>query len=375
MKTQIFILILMILSSNALFARKTITVNASNYDIGHNLNLEAVAYLFSNSNDLEEFEMKINDPKHQISNLDLNNDGYVDYLRVLEVRDRGLYLITIQSVLGNNIYQDVATIDVTVKRNKKIHVQVIGNSYIYGPNYIIEPIYVHRPVIFAYFWNPRPVVWASPWHWRHYPKYYHYRSPYAVHIYHHNVHSYYHTRIRCHYTHSRKNHRAIALHKKIHRNDYARIHPNKSFEHRNKGVVNYHDLSARSRYSSGSNQKSANSAHMSKSTYSNMNNRRSANNEKVYDNKKIINIDTPKTKSVRNSNNRREINQSENKTYKYNAPAKKSTTTINKQAQPRRTSTSSKSYSRTNQSRNMQKSTSTRSTSTENKSNTSNRRR
>jgi len=33
---------------------------------------------------LEDFEKKLNNPDTQISNLDLNEDGEVDYLRVIE---------------------------------------------------------------------------------------------------------------------------------------------------------------------------------------------------------------------------------------------------------------------------------------------------
>lgn len=60
----------------------TATVVAQNYDISDNLDLQAVASIFGESNDLEDFERRLNDPSLQISNLDLNRDNYVDYLRV-----------------------------------------------------------------------------------------------------------------------------------------------------------------------------------------------------------------------------------------------------------------------------------------------------
>ena len=65
-------------------AQDKTTVEATSSDISENLDLEAVASVFGESKDLEEFEKKLNDPKTQISNLDLNEDGEVDYLRVLE---------------------------------------------------------------------------------------------------------------------------------------------------------------------------------------------------------------------------------------------------------------------------------------------------
>ena len=54
------------------------TVKASNSDISDNLDLRAVATIFGDASNLEDFERRLNDPKTQISNLDLNNDNYVD---------------------------------------------------------------------------------------------------------------------------------------------------------------------------------------------------------------------------------------------------------------------------------------------------------
>jgi cystathionine beta-lyase family protein involved in aluminum resistance len=54
----------------------------------------------------------LNDPELQISNLDLNNDNEVDYLRVIETVENRTHVIIIQSILDNDVYQDVATIDV-----------------------------------------------------------------------------------------------------------------------------------------------------------------------------------------------------------------------------------------------------------------------
>ena len=117
-------------------AQQKVTVNATNYDISDNLDLKAVAYLFGESKNLEDFEVKLNDPEFQISNLDLNGDGYVDYLRVVEIKVKKVYVITIQAVLGAEIFQDVATIDVEFKNKKTAYVQIVGNEYVYGRNYI-----------------------------------------------------------------------------------------------------------------------------------------------------------------------------------------------------------------------------------------------
>ena len=68
-------------------ADETVTVTATSSDISENLDLKTVATLFGQSKDLEEFEKNLNDPKSALSNLDLNGDGDVDYLRVIETAD------------------------------------------------------------------------------------------------------------------------------------------------------------------------------------------------------------------------------------------------------------------------------------------------
>lgn len=235
----------MMLTMGQIFAQDAITVNATTYDISDNLDLEAVAYLFGEAKNLEEFERMLNDPEKRISNLDLNNDGYIDYLRVIEVKNDGVFIVTIQAVLGQDLYQDVATIDVEMQKKKKVYVQVVGNPYIYGTNYIIEPVYVHRPLIYDFFWYPRHAVWYSPYYWSYYPVYYSYRKPHAVHVYHHHVYTNYSHHMNCHYVHYRKNHYAEAMNKKVQRNDYEKSNPNQSFNQRNNGVENRKELTSR----------------------------------------------------------------------------------------------------------------------------------
>jgi len=149
------------------------TVEATDSDISDNLDLEAVASIFGDAKDLEEFEKKLNDPETQISNLDLNEDGEVDYLRVIETSKDNTHLVTIQAVIEKDKYQDVATIDVEKDSKGETQVQVVGDVYMYGPGYIVEPVYVHPPVICVWFWGPLYSPWYSPFYWGFYPPYYH----------------------------------------------------------------------------------------------------------------------------------------------------------------------------------------------------------
>ena len=128
------------------YADETVTVTATSSDISENLDLKTVATLFGQAKDLEQFEQLLNNPDSAFSNLDLNGDGEVDYLRVIETADNNRHLVVIQAVLARDIYQDVASIFVEKdNQSQSITVQVIGDEYVYGTDYIIEPVYIHRP--------------------------------------------------------------------------------------------------------------------------------------------------------------------------------------------------------------------------------------
>ncbi len=200
--------------SNPLLAYDKTVVYAQDSHISQNLNLNAVASIFGQSEDLYEFERRLNDPDRQISNLDLNRDGNVDYLRVIETKDNGMHLIIIQAVLGDDYFHDVATIEIQRDDNDMV-VQIIGDSRIYGDNYFIEPVYVNTPAIYSYFWAgwSGGVVhhaYYSPYRWGYYPPRYRPWRPHPVPYYreHINRHirsdNYYrHTRQRTHIEHRR----------------------------------------------------------------------------------------------------------------------------------------------------------------------------
>ena len=215
-------------------ADETITVTATSSDISENLDLKTLATLFGQAKDLEQFEQLLNNPDSAFSNLDLNGDGEVDYLRVIETADNNRHLVVIQAVLAKDIYQDVASIFVEKDEKNQITVQVVGDEYIYGENYIIEPVYIYRPVIYDWFWGPSWVCWHSPYYWGYYPHWwhpYHCIDPFLYwdhcywHHYHHPICTY--RTVHHHHTHYRP------MHDRVRRNDFAQRHPDRSFVTRN----------------------------------------------------------------------------------------------------------------------------------------------
>lgn len=223
-------------------AQEKITVEARNNDISNNLDLKAVATAFGESSNLEEFEKKLNDYDSQISNLDLNNDGQVDYLRVIEKNEEGVHVVEIQAVLDKDVYQDVASIVVEKDQNDNPTVQVIGDPYLYGDNYIIEPAYLYTPSIFSFFWGVNYYRWHSPYYWGYYPTYYHHRRPYEINEYYSHVYSHINHHQRYYYTNSIRNASAASLIMSNRRNDLGTRHPDQSFSNRNLNVRNKMDL-------------------------------------------------------------------------------------------------------------------------------------
>jgi hypothetical protein len=243
MKTKLITsALLSFLFSWTFFAQDRTTVNAMNSDISDNLDLRAVASIFGESQNLDDFERRLNDPKLQISNLDLNYDNRVDYLRVIETVEGYTHVVTIQSVLGLDTFQDVATVEVEKAPNRPVSIQVVGDVYMYGPNYIYEPVYVSTPFIFSVFWAPTYHPYHSVWYWDYYPTYYYAWNPCPVYRYRTIIHPYINLNNHCNYVTVRRSQTAVALYAPRRSNYLEKQYPTRSFTYRNTNVRNRYEL-------------------------------------------------------------------------------------------------------------------------------------
>lgn len=231
----IFLMTMCIGQLSIVRADQTVTVTATNADISEDLDLKIVATLFGQAKDLEQFEQMLNNPDSAFSNLDLNGDGNVDYLRVIETADQNRHLIVIQAVLAKDIYQDVASIFVEKDpESESVTVQVIGDEYIYGADYIIEPVYIYRPVIYDWFWGPSWVCWHSPFYWDYWPTWWHPYHCIAHHLYWDHIYWHHHYYPICTYRTGHHHHPHYApMRDRVSRSDYATRHPERSFASRN----------------------------------------------------------------------------------------------------------------------------------------------
>ncbi|MBR6017217.1 MAG: hypothetical protein IK073_01180 [Paludibacteraceae bacterium] len=246
MKRLMTLLTAMVLMSATLWADETITVSANSTDISQALDLKVVANLFAEAQNLEEFETKLNDPNEFYNNLDLNGDGDVDYIRVVEVGEGNKRMIILQAILAKDIYQDIATIYVEKDASEQVSVQIIGDEYVYGTNYIIEPVYIYRPVIYDWFWGPGWYAWYSPWYWGYYPHWWHHHHCLAWDVYWHHCYAYHHHHHHCSFRYGREPRNGYremrGRHADMSRREYAQRHPDRSFSHRNNGAHNARSL-------------------------------------------------------------------------------------------------------------------------------------
>lgn len=165
---------------------------------GDNLDLNAVLDLFKNSKNIEDFENKLNSEKTKVNNLDLNEDGYVDYIRVVDYVKDNAHLITLQVAFTADEVQDVAVIELDRKDDKTV-VQIVGDEALYGRDYIIEPKTENEKVAYnastwtsvQYIYGPSYIVYVSPWYYGFYPHWHNPWRPYSWNVYYGYVHPYY----------------------------------------------------------------------------------------------------------------------------------------------------------------------------------------
>ncbi len=137
-----------------------------------NLSLQVVADIFGESSNVEDFEKRLNDPESAISNLDLNGDGEVDYLRVVEKEEGDKRIVYVQAAVTEDTFKNVASLVVVKDKNNEVDVKVVGDDAIYGKNYVIVPAFRRVPAVVSWFWAPSYRIWVSPYRFGYYPPYF-----------------------------------------------------------------------------------------------------------------------------------------------------------------------------------------------------------
>ncbi len=193
--------------------------------LGDNFSLEGALEMFKQSSSPEDFEKRINDENSNVNNLDLNEDGYIDYIKVIDNKDGDSHALVLQIDVNDKESQDVAVIEMEKTSNNKVVIQIVGDENLYGKEMIVEPVpetqtkvvVVHEPAPVSstiyvnvwtwptvrYIYSPGYHVWISPWRWRVYPRYWRPWRPFPWRVYHHRrvvYHRHYHP-VRIHRVH------------------------------------------------------------------------------------------------------------------------------------------------------------------------------
>jgi len=179
-------LLLLFASSCLAFAQGDVTIVAPSSDAAEGLDLKAVSELFKESENLEEFEKALNDPDVGVNNLDLDENGDVDYIRVMEEVADDTHVIILQAPLGENEFQDVATIEVEKSGDTGYNMQVRGNDVIYGANYYVAPtpVYIRTWPIITWMYRPVYRPYRSVYYFGYYPRWWRPYRPVTFNVYH-----------------------------------------------------------------------------------------------------------------------------------------------------------------------------------------------
>ena len=168
---------------------------------GDNFSLQGALEMFKQASSIEEFEKLINTASKNVNNLDLNGDGDVDYIKVIDKADNDVHAFILQVAVSENENQDIAVIELEKTGDTTAVLQIVGDEEIYGDQVIVEAsdegdevgdnnssmsygpaanyFEVNRMIVNVYYWpsvrfvyRPAYVPWVSPWRWRHYPGYF-----------------------------------------------------------------------------------------------------------------------------------------------------------------------------------------------------------
>ena len=185
---------------------------------GDNFSLQGALAMFQKAGSPEDFEKLLNAEDNHVNNLDLNDDGDIDYIRVINNSEKNAHAFVLQAVVSETESQDIAVIELEKTGDASAVLQIIGDEDIYGEQVIIEPgdegdeeafidnnndnrvahgpnteysSYNSRVIVNVWLWPSVRFVyapiyrpWISPWGWRHYPGWWKPWRPFAWHVWH-----------------------------------------------------------------------------------------------------------------------------------------------------------------------------------------------
>ncbi len=198
---------------------------------GDHFSLEGALELFKTSSSPENFESLLNASTNSVNNLDLNEDGEVDYIRVEDHQSENVHALVLQVAVNETEFQDIAVIEMEQTGKEEVVLQILGDENLYGEQVIVEPTAIEsqlspdgkggpsvelkstRVIFNVWLWpsvrfmyRPTYRVYVSPYRWNRYPTYYKARRPRTLTVFRANI---------VHRPHYKvvRTHRVVAAHK------------------------------------------------------------------------------------------------------------------------------------------------------------------
>lgn len=144
----------------------------SSLEASDGLDLQAVGDLVKHAKDAKDLERLLNQ-KGGVNNLDLNDDGKVDFIRVTEYGDDKTKGFSLTAEPAEGEVQELATIEIEKSADdQQANVYVSGNEQIYGHNQHYRSSHMlSTMLLYHYMFRPHP-FYMSPFHYGYYPRYY-----------------------------------------------------------------------------------------------------------------------------------------------------------------------------------------------------------
>lgn len=169
----------------SVLAQDGTTVAPAHSEAASGLDLYAVAELFKTSETLEKFEESLNHSETGINNLDLDQNGEVDFIRVTETTAGDTHLIVLQTPLTENEFQDVATIAVDRESGEQYNLHIQGDATLYGADFYVVPADNNFSAwnVVRWIFRPNYRAYVSPYGYRSLPRWWGVRHPVALSVY------------------------------------------------------------------------------------------------------------------------------------------------------------------------------------------------
>lgn len=106
---------------------------------GDNFSLQGALDLFKKAGSPEEFEKLLNSEAQKVNNLDLNEDGNIDYIRVINKKENDVQVFVLQALISDKESQDIAVIELEKTGKDNAVIDITGDEDIFGEEIIIEP--------------------------------------------------------------------------------------------------------------------------------------------------------------------------------------------------------------------------------------------